>query len=207
MENEEPTPQVKSEEKKSSKGFLTFILLAGAVVSFFISWSQKFTETPAGTYTLIAAFGFAVIFVLFIYKKGEISLTREAMDPKFYWTKFKQYLEGEEPPHLNVKLTWLTEHLYYPMNNPQAIFFSCYDQINQKHYVAFVKILEGKDFQIRGLLNYTWKSFMHHEIYKLVMQGVISSKDGNVTFIGKDGQPLTIPAEALPFFKERMGNL
>lgn len=205
MEQEEPVPKVKSEERKSTKNIMTFILLAGSIIFFFISWSQKFTETPAGTYTLVGAFGFTIIFILFIYKKGDISLTKEAMDPKYYWVKFKQYFEGLDTPYLNVKLTWRTEFLYYPMNNPQAIFFSCYDQLHQKPYVAFVKLLDGKEFQIRGLLNYTWKSFLHHEIYKLVMQGVLSSKDGNVTFIGSDGQPLTVPAEALPLLKDKIG--
>lgn len=201
--NENNADNRESEKKKQpfwTKGKVAIVLGLACVVLFTISYFNGFTKTKIGLYTFLGSGVAAVFLALVLFNVKQVIILRSVKDPNYYWTKIKEYYAHPDPPRLAMQLTWKLEYLYYPAGaNPQLLFYNCYDILMHKNFIVMVKPLENGNMLLCGQLNVTWEEFLEKQIYKLIMQGILSSKSGTVTMI-KDGEPMTIPSEVLPYF-------
>ncbi len=190
--------------QKKDLGDYKYIYIVGLMAILFI-FSYLFNFRGIGRLSLI---GFGILcFYLIISAsdiKESISLIRKdtAKDPKYYYSFLKKYVEDVKRPRLSLDLIWNKNFIYYPIEKPTLIFLDLYDRLENQDYVGIVKIRE-KDEQFRGLIPYSWTDFIKNRWFRFKMAGFASSNEGQITYVNKEGQPVSVPSDYYELLKDQ----
>lgn len=201
MEEEETRQQeIKSMEKKVSPGlsvYMNYILLILCGIFFLISYFLKFVDTTEGTISLVTSIA---MFVLFLISSMKPSLRFNDEDyikpPEYYYTYLKEHYHGLFYPRLNIDFVWTGHHMFYPSKLSEFIFMELFDRNANKPLIAIIRVSRDKP-SLRGLYKGSWDDFLRYKIYRLKMSGFVPSSGSQITVIGADGKPVTMPTEAL----------
>lgn len=198
-ENQEKQ-EVKTMEKPKERnysGIVNYILIIMCFVFFVISYFLKFTGTTEGTIALVASITlFSLFLILSMRPALRISDEDYVQPPEYYYTYLKEHYHNLFHPRLNIEFNWSGHHMFYPSKMPEFIFLELYDKRKNQPMVAIIRVSRDKP-SLRGLYKGSWDDFMKYRIYRFKMAGFLQSSGSNVTVIGANGQPVTMPAEAI----------